>query len=345
MINNIKKIVKLTNLFYNLILKYSSVDISINWNNSDSFIKNKLHEIADSSEQRYYNLSNFSLSESEIINKINNLNLENKESWINAVTLKDQDAAWSLYLDAVKAKHKNTKEIRDIVNYIESKNLSEESIYSEEDVQKDFIKIKEKLENNFNKLKVTILDAVSRISTWNNSNIKIVPNISDDDISIDEKDEYSIAAQIELININNKDNINPYFTIFVDNGKINIEDKLELGDEDFFSNNDVSSDYFSLIQELEIPGSSSKDKKKITLYTARPANDREMLLSTEKLPAGIFLTKSLSFAESFGLEYGQDRDVWKVTLNSKDLVQTLSGSGQEQYQLIREVTPISMQML
>jgi hypothetical protein len=340
------KINKITELFYNLIKKYASVDVTIDWSDADNFIKNELNQIADSSRDRYDFLFNFSLSEDDAINKINNSNISNKDAWIEAIRSVDEDKAFNLYLESIRLKNINHKELRNVVNYIESKNLSESNVYSLDEIEQYFIKIKEKLENNFNKLKNIILNSISRISSWNGSSVRIIPNISRDDIKTYESNnfnDFNAFAQIEIINKKNQDN-NPYFSIFLEQEKITIDDKLELGDEDFFTSTDASSDYFSLIQELENPGSSSKSKN-ITLYTARPAEHRELLLENNKLPAGIFLTKSLDFAENFGSEYGQERDVWKVKLNLKDLVQTFSGQGQEQYQLIREVTPILMQML
>lgn len=341
--NKINKICKITKLFNKLIMKYSSADVVIDWDNTFNFIKNKLNKIVEDSEDRYEFLSTISFSENDAINKINNLDISNKEKWIEAIRLADTEEAYNLYLESIRLKNTNIKELRDVINYIESKNLSEHQMYSLEDAEQNFIKIKEKLENNFNKLKNIIINSISRISSWNGSLVKIIPNISEDDIVNYTSDEGSLAAQIEIIGKDNQDN-NPYFTIFLDQEKIIIDDKIELGDEDFFTSTNASSDYFSLIQELENPGSSSKSKN-ITLYTARPVEHRELLLESNKLPAGIFLTKSLDFAENFGLEYGQERDVWKVKLNLKDLVQTFSRPGQEQYQLIREVAPISMQIL
>lgn len=339
----INKINKITELFHKLIMKNASADVIIDWKNTFNLIKNKLNKIVEDSEDRYEFLSAISFSEDDIINKINNLNISNKEKWIEATRSADTEEAYSLYLESCRLKNINIKELRDVVNYIESKNLSEYQAYSLEDADQDFFKIKEKLENNFNKLKDIIINSISRVSLWNGSLVKIVPTISEMDIANYTSDEGSLAAQIEIIGKDKQDN-NPYFTIFLEQEKIIIDDKIELGDEDFFTSTNISSDYFSLIQELENPGSSSRSKN-ITLYTARPVEHRELLLESNKLPAGIFLTKSLDFAENFGLEYGQERDVWKVKLNLKDLVQTFSGPGQEQYQLIREVTPVSMQML
>ena len=139
------------------------------------------------------------------------------------------------------------------------------------------------------------------------------------------------------------------FTLFFsDNLTLDgVDDVLEGGDRAMFDDQLQESDYFSLINEIRKPGSTSQGKW-ITLYTARPVKDRKDLEENGLLPAGIFLADDPRHVKGLAHDLSSRgvRDVWRVKLNTIDLIQTLSG-GVSYYQLFgnRPVKPKSMALI
>ena len=127
------------------------------------------------------------------------------------------------------------------------------------------------------------------------------------------------------------------FTLFVtQSGTIGeVDDVLEGGDEDFFHDPQEQADYFSLINEIRKPGSTSKGSR-ITLYTARPVKDRSRYEDATSIPVNIFLASTEPEAYGLARELGGNeiRDVWKVVMNSKHLVQTLNAGNVQHYQTV-----------
>ena len=82
----------------------------------------------------------------------------------------------------------------------------------------------------------------------------------------------------------------------------------------------------------------------MTLYTARPEKDREFYEKGQKLPLGVFLTTDSDFATGFGLDYNEQRDIWKVKIDSSYLIKTMDSPQQKQYQVVKEA-PVKMYML
>ncbi len=116
------------------------------------------------------------------------------------------------------------------------------------------------------------------------------------------------------------------FTLFLVDGKIEIGDELEGGDDDFFDDPTVQHFYFSLINEIRKPGSSSIVKF-MTLYTARPVKDRKRYIGAKDVPINIFLSSSLDDAEGLATDLAGSgkRDLYKVVIEQRYLVQTLEG--------------------
>ena len=126
----------------------------------------------------------------------------------------------------------------------------------------------------------------------------------------------------------------PGFTLFVDGSRVHVDDVLEGGDEDFFRSPEVSSDYFNLVNELRNPGSAARSGDKVdTLYTARPAKDHKLYEDAKSIPANVFLTTSYSEAEGYSMDM-KDREIWKVRIKMKHLVETLDAGGRKNYQAI-----------
>ncbi len=122
-------------------------------------------------------------------------------------------------------------------------------------------------------------------------------------------------------------------------GIIEIDDVLEGGDEDFFTSNEIQSDYFNLIEKLKNPNGIKE--KILTLYTARPKKDRKIYLDATTLPLNIFLVNNADHAEGLSHDLGNNeiRDIWKVRVSNKYLTQTLDGKI-KYYQVTKNNTPI-----
>jgi len=125
----------------------------------------------------------------------------------------------------------------------------------------------------------------------------------------------------------------PGFTYF---GPREVDDVLDAGDSDFFDDQDVEIAYFQLVNEIRQPGSTLKAGKPTTVYTARPAKDRRIYQGVKAVPSGIFVTNSPDRAEGFGREFGgtEGRDLWKIVVDSKNLVQTLKSGRTRDYQIV-----------
>lgn len=139
----------------------------------------------------------------------------------------------------------------------------------------------------------------------------------------------------------------PTFTLIGEqDGKVTVDDQIEGGDYDFFGTTTETNDYFKLIKELTDPGSTLKKGNKLTLYTARPREDRAHYLADSTIYPGVFLTTSES--EAFGLaeDLGGVRDVWKVRILDTDLIVTLESGRHRHYQVIGDApVPATMTLI
>lgn len=206
------------------------------------------------------------------------------------------------------------------------------------DYEKAIKELKEKTYLNMLKIKENIERAIDRIQNWNGSKVVITPDVPEDMSGkiIDVQD----SAYIE---VGEKPN-SPGFSYFIIDNKLIIDDVIEGGDEDFFTSLQQQSDYFNLINELRNPGKTSIGKN-LTLFTARPIEDREYILKTNKLPVNVFLCNNYNHTEGLAIDLtsGKPRDIWKVKVNSKYLTQTLDGNI-KYYQLTTSDAPMSVEL-
>jgi hypothetical protein len=127
------------------------------------------------------------------------------------------------------------------------------------------------------------------------------------------------------------------FTVFTSKGKVDeIDDVLEAGDTDFFHDPIEQVQYFDLVRELKSPGSTQRGGKMLTLWTARPVKDRQRYEKARTVPTNIFLTTDPDRAVGLSRDLGggRARDVWKVVIDSRYLVQTLKAGHVRDYQVV-----------
>jgi len=213
-------------------------------------------------------------------------------------------------------------------------NLTEEelvqkknNIYTEEDAKEDATRLVKETFMNMQKLQQLIQQTISRIPNWNNSPIRIVVEKYDPSLSYEINSEDS--ATIEVGNQSAWGGVASFS--YFGGEKPEIDDVLEAGDDDFFTENATQSDYFNLIRELRSPGSSQQGKN-LLLYTARPSKDRQLFENATTVPGNLFLTNNADRAFGIGVDFG-GRDVWAIKINEKYLTETLSAGYVKDYQI------------
>jgi hypothetical protein len=190
--------------------------------------------------------------------------------------------------------------------------------------------------------------AVGRVASWNGSNITIKPHYTpkrpNDPYnpfpwrSIEGEDDRLGAKDATVyVHGGGLEGGSPYFTLF--GGKAvpvreRVEDVLDAGDSDFFADPKVEMDYFNLVAELRAPG-STRTSKVVVLWTARPRRDRARYERAKTIPSGIFLTNQPEDAGALARELpGGERDIWRVEVSDKYLVNTLDRGRLQHYQAV-----------
>ena len=209
--------------------------------------------------------------------------------------------------------------------------------YEEEDANRYVKELVQKTQENMAEIKNKIQNAINQIPNWTTNTITIQarPSYYGTRVSAE-------ASDFAEIIFGPKENHVSFSLSYHENG-IHIDDILEGGDKDFFTNQLMQNDYFTLIDELRNSGKKKKDKI-LTLYTARPRKDREQLLANKTLPINVFLTDSQEHAEGLAIDLsgGQGtRDIWMVKINSTYLTKTLDGPV-KYYQLTKEHAPMEI---
>lgn len=192
-----------------------------------------------------------------------------------------------------------------------------------------------KTKKNMVDIAAKIKSAIGNIEHWSGSSILIEPHYSkksayrDEDMSLDPID----SASVHIFKGSMTGSYAPDFTWFGSVGSgFELDDVLDAGDKDFFTDPSLEADYFSLVNELRHPGRSGN--KILKLYTARPKQDRKIYVDSREVPSGIFLTSRYDSAVGIGqdLSGGVGRDIYLVKISEKHLIKTLDTPGEKQYQ-------------
>jgi hypothetical protein len=317
-------------------LENNNALVSINYSDFEKKIKTAAQDLMDYAHERKQSLKKFALN-LELIKKelaeFPNLqqliiSLQNKKDIRKNVNdLFD----WYKKLPDSTEKFSVRNVIQHIWNYEDSFDNSDVNEEEYKSLANDVIL---KTKPNMESIKQEVERAIEN-SDWSGSNVTIIP------IASEEHDGRTSLSPSDSahIKVGSK---SAFFTIIVHDGGRSVDDIIEAGyeDEEFFSNNGEKSDYYTLVQEFENPGSSSKGKV-LTLYTARPTKDREFYQKTNWLPANIFLSNSLNHVEGLADDLGtsERRDIYKVKINSKYLVKTLDGAV-KYYMVSKEKSPV-----
>lgn len=189
-------------------------------------------------------------------------------------------------------------------------------------------------QKNMNMVATKIQQVISSIS-WSGSSVII--KVGSPPIEWGNKPDWSKPVTSASIQVGKGAyNYAPDFTLFLEdeNWKMDIDDILEAGDEDFFSDPREQQDYFNLVRAIKYPASLQSNKI-LTLYTARPIKDRHRYLDTNSVPANIFLTNSYSHASGLAQDLpGGVRDIWKVRVPEKSVFITEDFGSIKNYQVL-----------
>lgn len=298
-----------------------SQNISIDYNHFNDSLNKLVKKYIDDLKEKKYQVSIF--NPEEFINNLQKTfpNYPLLKNFINSLNYKNKNYIFDQYKKLYNwmSNQKYNLNYRELLkktwtylDYLEPQNYEEKEIYNQ-------IKIIEiKTQKEMFKIQNIVEEAIYRMTNWNSSVVKIAANPAEDIHGpiLEESDSAYITVGVG--------EMAPYFLFFQVDGKIEIDDVIEGGDTDFFETPQIQADYFNLINEIKHPNSTNKGKI-LTLYTARPAKDRNQLLNSKILPINIFLTNDYNHAEGLAIDLGRKRDVWKIKIDSKYLIQTLDG--------------------
>lgn len=231
-------------------------------------------------------------------------------------------------INLAKAEIFITKYFNDLVRWSENNSGS----FSEQDAIESTQGILLEVKSQMEKMAAVIQTATTQISDWQGSQIVIEPSFAGDDPFYNEEGglrEFSAYVTVG----SNRD---AGFTVFSEGGKFIIDDIIDAGeDEDgLFTSQTESADYYKLINELRNPGRSKLEGEKvITVYTARPKKDRSLYQGATTIPSNIFVTSSFQEAQGYSLEFGGERDIYRLRVKQKYLMETLNSGAVKNYQV------------
>lgn len=299
-------------------------------------------DLVMSSRDRNFELQSFQLDIAKIQQLLSQIGYPDTQNIVLALQSNDHETLMEAYSAVYNWSRTNKltsqqydalfEAVKHIRNHMDKTDPYE---YSEEDAQQSANKAVQTTLQNMNTIKQSIEEAISRIPNWRTPIIRIIPNPSANTYSM--KDDFSEPSTSALVEFG-RDEMAPNFSYFLseEGPNIEIDDVLEAGDTDFFTTPQIQQDYFSLIRELKNPGSSQRQGKRKTLYTARPIEDREIYLNNQRIPTNIFLSSSYDDAEGIASDLSSRgrRDIWKVIIDDRYLIQTLNSPNVKHYQAV-----------
>jgi len=233
---------------------------------------------------------------------------------------------WLLHDDGSRERYTNVRQAVTLLMDYEESLGDLQKRYNPDQVEQKFDEVMKQTALNMEKIEALVRDAIERLPHWNGYPIVIKAEPRQSDI-LRGRHDFEPAENAQVI-LETGDRYPPGFSLFMgEDGQVIVDDVLEGGDEDFFTDANSQADYFSLVNELQNPGSTQKTKM-LSLYTARPASDRKSFESAQTLPVNIFLTNNFDHALGLASDLaGMEgtRDVWRVKIDSRYLTKTLDG--------------------
>ena len=331
--------------------KKSQNTIQVSSANYEQKVLHYLYELSDKTEQRNQELVNYSPNYTLIKSNLINIDFpSDPDQVIQILQQDDYSQIFQIYKqlsDIYYKLHYNDPK-RNIIEQLKQEirkisDLLDQSPFTYQDAKNSAQEIIQKSRSRLSIIKILIQQALTNIPDWNNSTVIITAGEPSSDYSLSQPNylEPISSASITVGTQTSWGGTADFtlFTDFSDNNELTnyeIDDILEAGDTDFFTENDTQqTDYFNLISELRHPNkSNNKEQEKILiLYTARPAEQRNQYLSSpNSIPANIFLTSNYSNATGMARDFDK-RDIWRVRIKQKYLIQTMDSPQEKWYQV------------
>ena len=222
----------------------------------------------------------------------------------------------------------------------DSSQIDSEYPFSRQEADVEINSIMDQTKNNANIVVQLVQQAISNISSWKGSSVIVEADKPPEELYYEEPNYLKPVEDASII-VGGQSSWGgaATFTVFMNDGQLSaVDDVLEAGDEDFFTDPKIRQDYFSLVRELRYPG-SGQSSKVVTLNTARPVKDRAIFEDTDMIPSNLFMTTSYDRAEGIGRDLGGSsgrRDIWKIRIDQKYLIETLNTGQIRDYQVVGE---------
>lgn len=286
-----------------------------------------LNNVSARSVDDYERAQNFNLDTNELARLLDQIQYPNKQEVLDSVTSNNWNRLYQAYRDISNWSFNspNYSNNRQVVQRVQEMmkhlaNRVENTVFTQQDVQEYYDRLLGQSRAVLEQIKQIIGKAVQSIPNWQGSPITITCPTWDVNST---NHGFSEPVNGATVSVGQSSN----FSIFLSDGKVEVDDILEADDADFFTDTRTTSDYFSLIKALQ-----NKPAQILTLYTARPAKDRAMYQEGNTIPSNIFLTNSYSHATGLAMDW--KRDIWRVKIDSRYLVTTLDGPEVRYYQAI-----------
>lgn len=338
--------------FYQFI-ESQNVQISLDLSSYEKSIW-KLHaDLLDYTERRYEELSRYKFDRAKFAENIKAIGIPKPDQFLKAVDAFLSGRNINLYglIHAIinyqlpKSTLQNYSQDRDLrerqreayralMDLRDSKEQGNR--WGEKEHKESYEKLVQSAQIAMQKMLSKVRDAANRVDGWKGSTIIVeAPTMTKDSDWLS-----PIGDTTAHIHLNHAENTTGYDVEFLYDevdGKVEIDDDLDAGDTDFFTCAKLQEDYFNLIGELKKPGSTSKGKD-VWIYTARPFTERKFYQQaeeTKQIPANLFATSTEKSAiELIPDLAGSDkrRDVWKIKINSKYLIEKEDFKNYKYYQ-------------
>lgn len=334
----------------------AQTSVQISYGDYVSKVHEYLQDVADRAEMRQQQLVGYNPNLQQIHQQLQTVEYPDPDQALSVLQNGDDLEVFHIYaaLSQIAIKMTPRDPRYDTLNQLKTEirkisDQRDQSTFTQEDAQSLAQQVISSTQQNMVQIAQMVQEAISKIERWNGSPVTIEVGDPPSDIGFN-KPSYGTPVSTAQVNVGQQTSWggSASFTVFADfeesgqesgqesghGVRIEVDDILEAGDTDFFTDQRIQTDYFSLVYELQHPGQSAQEGEKVlTLYTARPVKDREQLSANDKgIPANIFLTSSMSNADGLAQEYGK-RDVWKVRIRRKYLIQTMDSPGVRWFQV------------
>ncbi len=330
-----------------------SSNVSLNMDRYSAVLWNYMSELTNYILEKNQSLSNFQFNYAPVRNIFQKYNYPGIASLDAAIDSKDskslpqimyniwqwknqqdkiarEQGGWRSSFDQNNELYNAQKALRDYSDYLDQSQPDYDAP-SMEKTKQEYDRLIMLTKKNMENIYQSVISSISRIKGWNGTPIIV-------EASPPDKENFLEPVDYASVEFNSTDeDWRPSFSYFIMDGKIVLDDVLEAGDTDFFTDNKVQADYFNLVKEIRNPGSSEKGGKIITLYTARPVRDRKLYMNATSIPSNLFMTNRYDSAVGLARDLSggeKARDVWRVKINSMYLIETLNSPEEKQYQIV-----------